>query len=82
MVTRDLYRHVIGHFATGVAIITTLAEDGSPKGFTATAIASLSLDPPRILVCVDTGSQTYPALRDVGSLMAINLLADDHQPAG
>ncbi|MGH7756899.1 MAG: flavin reductase family protein, partial [Vulcanimicrobiaceae bacterium] len=40
------------HFPTGVSIVTTSA-DGVPKGFTATAIASVSAEPPMVLVCVN-----------------------------
>lgn len=46
--SRDL-RSALGSFATGVAVITTLAADGSPVGVTANSFASVSLDPPMIL---------------------------------
>ncbi|WP_342023655.1 flavin reductase family protein [Arthrobacter citreus] len=46
--SRDL-RSALGTFATGVAVITTLAADGSPVGVTANSFASVSLDPPMIL---------------------------------
>jgi flavin reductase (DIM6/NTAB) family NADH-FMN oxidoreductase RutF len=48
---------------SGVAIVTTRAEDGVPYGLTTTAVASVSADPPTLLVCVDVGSRTLPALR-------------------
>ena len=46
--TREI-RNALGSFATGVAVITTLAADGSPVGVTANSFASVSLDPPMIL---------------------------------
>ena len=47
------FRHAMGHFATGVTIVTPLGADGSPVGTTASAVTSLSLDPPLVLVCFD-----------------------------
>jgi flavin reductase (DIM6/NTAB) family NADH-FMN oxidoreductase RutF len=52
------FRHAIGHFATGVTVVTSVGPDGDPVGTTANAVSSLSLDPPLILVCFDRASQT------------------------
>jgi flavin reductase (DIM6/NTAB) family NADH-FMN oxidoreductase RutF len=70
----DEFRRVLGHFATGVTIVTTCDADARPSGLTVSAFASLSLDPPLVLVCIDHKSQTYPALRESGRF-AINVLA-------
>jgi flavin reductase (DIM6/NTAB) family NADH-FMN oxidoreductase RutF len=67
------FRHVLGHFASGVTIISTCDAEGRPTGLTASAFSSVSLDPPLILVCVDHKSQSYPALRDRGRF-AVNVL--------
>lgn len=68
-------RHVMGHFATGVAVIT--AHDGSgPIGFTCQSVVSVSLDPPLLSFCPARTSTSWPALRDVGQL-CVNILADD-----
>jgi len=67
------FRHVLGHFATGVTIISTCDAEGRPTGLTASAFSSVSLDPPLILVCVDHKAQSYPALRDTGRF-AVNVL--------
>ncbi len=48
-VDRDLFRDVIGHFASGVTIITA-RYDATNFGITARAVASLTLDPPMLLV--------------------------------
>ncbi len=40
------FRHAMSHFATGVTVITSLGADGEPVGTTASAVTSLSLDPP------------------------------------
>jgi flavin reductase (DIM6/NTAB) family NADH-FMN oxidoreductase RutF len=66
------YREVIGHFATGVAVVTCYGDDG-PTGLTTNAITSVSLEPPLLLVCFDNGSRTLPAVRDRGRF-AVNVL--------
>jgi len=52
----------MGHFATGVTVITVAGPDG-PQGMTANAVCSLSLDPVLVLVCFDNGARTLPAVR-------------------
>jgi flavin reductase (DIM6/NTAB) family NADH-FMN oxidoreductase RutF len=66
------YRDVIGHFATGVAIVTCQGEDG-PAGLTTNAVTSLSLDPLLLVVCFDNGSRTLPAVRSA-KRFAVNVL--------
>jgi len=46
------FRQVMGHFATGVTIITTHDGQGQLFGLTANAVCSVSLEPPLVLVCV------------------------------
>ena len=72
------FRHVLGHFASGVTVVTTTDADDRPAGLTASAFTSVSLDPPLVLICVDHKSQTYPALLDRGTF-AINILRLDQQ---
>ncbi len=67
-------RDVMGHFATGVSVVTARAADGSPVGTTANAISSVSLRPPLLLACLAEGSETLAAIRAGGSF-AINVLA-------
>lgn len=67
-------RHVMGHFATGVAVIT--AHDGTtPIGFTCQSVVSVSLDPPLLSFCPARTSSSWPALRDIGRL-CVNILSD------
>jgi len=68
------FRHAMGHFATGVTVITSLGADGEPVGTTASAVTSLPLDPPLVLACFDLGSQTLRAIRGHGAF-AVNVLA-------
>ena len=51
----------MARFATGVTVVTTRDEDGAPLGTTASAVASVSLDPPLVLVCLAHSSQTLAA---------------------
>ena len=74
MITQAEFRQVLGHFATGVTIVTTCDEDGHPKGFTANAFTSLSLNPPMVLICVDQKSQTHPVLQAPGAVFTVNIL--------
>lgn len=62
-VSRDLFRALSGSFPTGVAIVTTVAADGSPKGLTTQSYVGLSTEPPLMLVSVDKTSRTLVALR-------------------
>ncbi len=68
----------MGHFATGVTVITSVDADGEPVGTTANAVASLSLDPPLVIVCFDLGSLTLRAVRDHGAFV-VNVLAAPQQ---
>jgi 3-hydroxy-9,10-secoandrosta-1,3,5(10)-triene-9,17-dione monooxygenase reductase component len=72
------YRQVIGHFATGVAVVTAQGPDG-PGGLTANALCSLSLQPLLLLVCFDNTARTLPVIRDTRRF-AVSIL-DHHQHA-
>src|SRR3989442_10472457 len=61
----ELFRDVFGHFATGVAVITS-AGAASAGGMTANAICSLSLDPLLALVCFENSARTLPIVRESG----------------
>ena len=71
-------RRVMGHFATGVTVITSVAPDGRPVGTTLNAVSSLSLDPPLLLACFDQSSQTLAAIGS-HSAFAVNILAAPQQ---
>lgn len=70
-------RHAMGHFATGVTVVTSLDAAGEQVGTTANAVTSLSLDPPLILVCLAHASLTLAAIRDSGAF-AVNVLGARH----
>jgi flavin reductase (DIM6/NTAB) family NADH-FMN oxidoreductase RutF len=57
------FRAVMGHFATGVAVVTATGPEG-PVGMTANAVCSVSLDPLLLLVCFANGSRTLRVVRE------------------
>jgi len=66
-------REAMGHFATGVTVVTSVGADGEPVGTTANAVTSLSLEPPLVLVCFELSSATLAAIRGHGAF-AVNVL--------
>src|SRR5262245_34716041 len=72
-----LQRKIMGRFATGVTVVTT-AGAGGMGGLTANAVASLSLDPPLVLVAVDKRAGSYPEITANGCY-AVNILAADQE---
>jgi flavin reductase (DIM6/NTAB) family NADH-FMN oxidoreductase RutF/DNA-binding FadR family transcriptional regulator len=73
--TSDEFRNVIGHFATGVTVITA-AHGDQRFGTTASAVSSLSLEPPMVLICINKDSSTGQAIAAAGAF-AINVLTED-----
>ena len=69
------FRRVLGHFATGVTVVTS-ADGGAMYGLTASAVTSVSLEPPLVLVCVDRTADTHDAIERSESF-AVNTLAAD-----
>lgn len=68
------FRDVIGHFMSGVAVITT-RHDGRDHGMTASAVSSLSLEPPMLVVCLHRDAPTQEALLG-SSAFAVNILRE------
>lgn len=71
------FRSIIGHFATGVTVITTAAGD-ELQGMTANGISSLSLDPVLLLICVDKTTHTHRMLEE-GGVFTVNILGEHQQ---
>jgi flavin reductase (DIM6/NTAB) family NADH-FMN oxidoreductase RutF/DNA-binding GntR family transcriptional regulator len=69
-----LFREVIGHFASGVTVITARHEE-LDYGMTASAVSSLSLEPPMLLVCVNRATVTEKAISGSGAF-GVNILHD------
>ena len=73
----ESYRRLMGFWATGVSVVTAQGSEG-PAGATANALTSLSLTPPRALVCFDVSSRTLHAIRE-SERFAVNILASEQE---
>lgn len=71
-------RDAFGSFMTGVTVVTTCKDDGTPLGFTANSFASVSLDPALLLVSIAKTSSNYHNFADA-SHFAINILAEEQK---
>lgn len=71
------FRTVLGHFATGVTVITAMY-GGAPVGMAANSFTSVSLDPPLVLFCAGKSSTTWPQIEQAGAF-AVNILAADQE---
>lgn len=72
-----VFRNALGHFPSGVCVVTTIDAQQKSWGFTASAFSSLSLDPPLILVCLDRKADSHDAFSNAGGF-AVSILAS-HQ---
>jgi len=73
----EFFRQVMGHFVTGVSVVTTFDRD-QPQGITVNALSSVSLQPPLVMIALDRRRFITPSVRAVGRY-AVNVLAEDQQ---
>lgn len=71
------YRQVLGHFPTGVCVITAMTDEG-PAGMAIGSFSSLSLDPPLVLFCPARTSGSWARIR-AASKFCVNVLAEDQE---
>lgn len=69
------YRDVLRHFPGGVTLVTTRAGERI-HGMTVSAFASVSAEPPRVLVVIDRNHSMSPLLLAEGAIFAVNFLAE------
>ncbi|GAB25759.1 putative oxidoreductase [Gordonia polyisoprenivorans NBRC 16320 = JCM 10675] len=69
------FRHVLGHFPTGVTVVTAMTQEG-PTGFCCQSFSSLSLDPPMVLILPARTSTTWPRIEAAGRF-CVNVLGHD-----
>jgi flavin reductase (DIM6/NTAB) family NADH-FMN oxidoreductase RutF len=72
------FREVLGHFATGITIVTA-TDDGEPVGFSCQSFAALSLDPPMVILAPAKTSTSWPRIARAGAF-CVNIL-EEHQEA-
>ena len=73
-VDQQEFRQVMGHFATGVTVITTHDGKGNLFGLTANAVSSVSLDPPLVLCCIARSSESHAAFAASG-VFSVHILS-------
>lgn len=71
-------RRAFGTFVTGVTVVTTRDKDGTPRGMTANSFASVSLDPPLLLICIGKSASSYPIFAEATEF-AVNFLHEDQK---
>jgi len=68
----------MGHFATGITVVTTTDIDGNPVGMTVNSFNSVSLDPPLVLFSIARDASCLNSLREADKF-AVNILSADQQ---
>ena len=72
------FRQLLGRFATGVTILTVATPEGHPLGMTANSLASVSLHPPLISVCVDREAEMHDVILEAPEFV-VNVLASPQE---
>jgi flavin reductase (DIM6/NTAB) family NADH-FMN oxidoreductase RutF len=73
-ITPRHYRDVLGHYPTGVTVVTSIGSAAEPIGMAVGSFTAVSLDPPLVAFLPDRGSSTFPAIREAGTF-CVNVLA-------
>lgn len=74
----EAYREVCSYFASGVAVASVRAPDGTPHGLTVSSFTPVSLEPPLILICIDFACTVVQYFRNAPHF-AINILSDSQR---
>lgn len=77
MTDSGAFRHAMRHVPTGVTIVTSL-KDGEPRGLTLNAFASVSVDPPALLICVNREARSYLYISS-SRIFCVNVLSGDQR---
>ena len=72
------FRQLLGRFATGVTVLTLVTPEGRPLGMTANSLASVSLDPPLLSVCVDREAELHDVIVRAPEFV-VNVLASPQE---
>lgn len=72
------FRQLLGHFATGVTVLTLATPEGRPLGMTANSLSSVSLHPPLISVCVDREAELHDVIVRAPEFV-VNVLASPQE---
>lgn len=77
-ISSEQYRNALRHFPAGVTIVTIKTPDNEPiHGLTVSAFASISPEPPLIMIAIDHRASGHALLEKAGAVFAVNILAQD-----
>ncbi len=71
----DSFKTAMRHFPTGVTVVTSV-RDGQPRGLTVSSFASVSVDPPLVLICINREARSYLYISE-SKIFCVNILAGD-----
>ncbi len=77
MTSATAFRHAMRHVPTGVTVVTSL-KDGEPRGITVNSFASVSLEPPSLLICINREARSYLFI-STSRVFCVNVLAGDQR---
>jgi flavin reductase (DIM6/NTAB) family NADH-FMN oxidoreductase RutF len=77
MTNPEVFKHAMRHVPTGVTVVTSL-KDGEPRGITVNSFASVSLDPPSLLICVNREARSYLFI-STSRIFCVNVLAGNQR---
>jgi flavin reductase (DIM6/NTAB) family NADH-FMN oxidoreductase RutF len=72
------FRQLMGHFATGVTVVTAAVPEGKPSGMTVNSFSSVSLDPPLVSICIDREADMHTTLTNAAGFV-VNILRSDQE---
>jgi len=75
----SVFRNLLGRFPTGVTVLTIPGPDGQPAGMTASSLASVSLEPPLLSVCVDRQADLHDLIVSAPGFV-VNILESGQEP--
>ena len=78
MISKDEFRAALSRFPSGVTIVTTKDKEGKLHGITVSAFASVSLEPPMVMVCVDKRAGSHYAFEESGAFI-VHILAEENE---
>ena len=71
------FKRAMRHFPTGVTVVTSL-KDGEPRGITVSSFASVSADPPTILICINRAARSYLYI-STSRIFCVNVLSGEQR---
>lgn len=73
----DAFKDAMRRFASGVTVVTSV-KDGEPRGVTVSSFASVSLEPPTVLICVNREARSYLFI-STSKIFCVNILSVEQQ---